>query len=94
MFTKHFVHFVQPHACSIPAVYTPYRAPLLLQHRIPYSRNISYYYILSRLRFQVVMSQGGSIEYFQTAVFNFPTLAEAYNVAAEDGLRKVDHFGP
>lgn len=40
---------------------------------------------------QVVMSQGGTIEYFQTAVFNFPTLAEAYNVAAADGLRKVDH---
>lgn len=40
---------------------------------------------------QVVMSQGGTIEYFQTAVFNFPTLGEAYNVAAADGLRKVDH---
>lgn len=37
------------------------------------------------------MSQGGTIEYFQTAVFNFPTLAEAYNVAAADGMRKVDH---
>jgi NAD(P) transhydrogenase len=35
------------------------------------------------------MSQGGSIEYFKTAVFNYPTLAEAYNVAAHDGLRKI-----
>ncbi|CAM9635148.1 unnamed protein product [Ascophyllum nodosum] len=38
---------------------------------------------------QVVMSQGGSIDYFRTAVFNYPTLAEAYNQAARDGLRKV-----
>eukprot|EP00904_Undaria_pinnatifida_P013325 jgi/Undpi1/9122/HiC_scaffold_26.g11580.m1 len=38
---------------------------------------------------QVVMSQGGSIDYFRTAVFNYPTLAEAYNVACRDGLRKV-----
>ncbi|CAM9406362.1 unnamed protein product, partial [Choristocarpus tenellus] len=38
---------------------------------------------------QVVMSQGGTIKYFHTAVFNYPTLAEAYNVAARDGLRKV-----
>ncbi|CAN0418848.1 unnamed protein product [Discosporangium mesarthrocarpum] len=35
------------------------------------------------------MSQGGTIKYFQTAVFNYPTLAEAYNVAARDGLRRV-----
>ena len=38
---------------------------------------------------QVAMSQGGSIDYFRTAVFNYPTLAEAYNVACRDGLRKV-----
>ncbi|CAN0370396.1 unnamed protein product [Ectocarpus sp. 6 AP-2014] len=38
---------------------------------------------------QVVMAQGGSVDYFRTAVFNYPTLAEAYNVAARDGLRKV-----
>lgn len=42
-----------------------------------------------RRRAQVVMSQGGSIDYFRTAVFNYPTLAEAYNVACRDGLRKV-----
>ncbi|CAM9882740.1 unnamed protein product [Chrysoparadoxa australica] len=38
---------------------------------------------------QVVISQGGCIDYFNTAVFNYPTLAEAYNVAAQDGLRKL-----
>jgi NAD(P) transhydrogenase len=38
---------------------------------------------------QVVMSQGGTIEYFRTAVFNYPTLAEAYNVAAHDAFRKI-----
>ncbi|CAN0128840.1 unnamed protein product, partial [Hapterophycus canaliculatus] len=34
-------------------------------------------------------ASGGSVDYFRTAVFNYPTLAEAYNVAARDGLRKV-----
>ena len=38
---------------------------------------------------QVLLSQGGSVEYFQSSVFNYPTLAEAYNVAAADGLRKL-----
>lgn len=38
---------------------------------------------------QVVMSQGGTIGYFLTAVFNYPTLAEAYNVAARDAMRKI-----
>jgi NAD(P) transhydrogenase len=38
---------------------------------------------------QVVMSTGGTIEYFRNAVFNYPTLAEAYRVAALHGLRKV-----
>ncbi|TYZ57008.1 hypothetical protein PybrP1_003787 [[Pythium] brassicae (nom. inval.)] len=39
---------------------------------------------------QVVMSTGGTIEYFRNAVFNYPTLAEAYRVAALNGLRKVE----
>ncbi|CAI5735216.1 unnamed protein product [Hyaloperonospora brassicae] len=39
---------------------------------------------------QVVMSTEGTLEYFRNAVFNYPTLAEAYRVAALDGLRKVD----
>jgi NAD(P) transhydrogenase len=38
---------------------------------------------------QVVLTMGGSIEYFRDAVFNYPTLAEAYKVAALDGLNKL-----
>jgi len=38
---------------------------------------------------QVVLAMGGTIEYFRDAVFNYPTLAEAYKVAALDGLNKL-----
>jgi NAD(P) transhydrogenase len=38
---------------------------------------------------QVVLTMGGSIEYFRDTVFNYPTLAEAYKVAALDGLNKL-----
>lgn len=38
---------------------------------------------------QVVLTMGGTIEYFRDAVFNYPTLAEAYKVAALDGLNKL-----
>ncbi len=38
---------------------------------------------------QVVMSLGGTIEYFRDTVFNYPTLAEAYKVAALNGLNKL-----
>lgn len=38
---------------------------------------------------QAVISYGGSIEYFRDAIFNYPTLAEAYKVAALDGLNKL-----
>jgi len=31
------------------------------------------------------MALGGTIEYFRDAVFNYPTMAEAYKVAAHDG---------
>ncbi len=31
----------------------------------------------------------GSVEYFRDMVFNYPTLAEAYKVAALDGLNKL-----
>src|SRR6202049_544779 len=34
---------------------------------------------------QAVLFYGGSVEYFQDMVFNYPTLAEAYKVAALDG---------
>lgn len=38
---------------------------------------------------QAVLSMGGTIEYFRDTVFNYPTLAEAYKVAALDGLNKL-----
>ncbi len=38
---------------------------------------------------QAVMALGGTMEYFRDTVFNYPTLAEAYKVAALNGLNKV-----
>lgn len=38
---------------------------------------------------QAVISLHGSLEYFRDAVFNYPTLAEAYKVAALNGLNKL-----
>ena len=38
---------------------------------------------------QAVLSLGATIEYFRDTVFNYPTLAEAYEVAALDGLNKL-----
>ena len=38
---------------------------------------------------QAVMAYGGTIEYFVNTVFNYPTMAEAYKVAAFDGLNKL-----
>lgn len=40
---------------------------------------------------QAVMAHGGKVEYFINNVFNFPTLAEAYKVAAYNGLNKLAH---
>lgn len=37
---------------------------------------------------QAVLAFGGTVEYFRDAVFNYPTLAEAYKVAALNGLNK------
>ena len=37
---------------------------------------------------QVLIDHGGSVEYLRDAVFNYPTLAEAYKVAALDGLNR------
>lgn len=39
---------------------------------------------------QAVMAFDGTIEYLRDAVFNYPTLAEAYKVAALDGFNKVN----
>jgi len=38
---------------------------------------------------QAVLTLGGGVDYFRDAVFNYPTLAEAYKVAALDGLNKL-----
>ena len=38
---------------------------------------------------QAVMAAGMTIDYFVESVFNYPTLAECYKVAATDGLNRV-----
>jgi NAD(P) transhydrogenase len=38
---------------------------------------------------QAVLAFDGTVEYFRDAVFNYPTLAEAYKVAALNGLNKL-----
>jgi NAD(P) transhydrogenase len=38
---------------------------------------------------QAVLTMGGTLEYFRDTVFNYPTLAEAYKIAALDGLNKL-----
>src|SRR5262245_10362926 len=39
---------------------------------------------------QSVMAFDGTIDYFRDTVFNYPTMAECYKVAAFDGLNKLD----
>jgi len=39
---------------------------------------------------QTVMSLGGTIDYFRDTVFNYPTMTEAYKVAAFNGLNKLN----
>jgi NAD(P) transhydrogenase len=41
---------------------------------------------------QAVMALGGKLEYFVDTVFNYPTLAECYKVAAFNGLNRVSKF--
>jgi NAD(P) transhydrogenase len=38
---------------------------------------------------QAVLAMGGTVEYFRDTIFNYPTLAEAYKIAALDGLNKL-----
>jgi pyruvate/2-oxoglutarate dehydrogenase complex dihydrolipoamide dehydrogenase (E3) component len=38
---------------------------------------------------QAVLALGGTVEYFRDTVFNYPTFAEAYKVAALNGLNKL-----
>ncbi len=39
---------------------------------------------------QAVLAFGGTVDYFVNTVFNYPTLAEAYKVAALDGMNRLD----
>ena len=43
-------------------------------------------------RAEAVMALDGTVDYFINNVFNFPTLAEAYKVAALNGLNKLRHM--
>jgi NAD(P) transhydrogenase len=43
---------------------------------------------------QAVMRAGGDIDYFVDTVFNYPTLAEVYKLAAVDGLHKLGAMEP
>ena len=38
---------------------------------------------------QAVMGCGGTVDYLVDAVFNYPTLAESYKVAALDAVNKM-----
>lgn len=40
---------------------------------------------------QTVMGCGGTVDYLVNAVFNYPTLAESYKVAALDAMNKMRH---
>jgi len=42
---------------------------------------------------QAIMSLGGTLDYFVNTVFNYPTLAECYKVAALDGFNKLRELG-
>jgi NAD(P) transhydrogenase len=41
---------------------------------------------------QAVMTLKGTVEYFVTTVFNYPTLAECYKAAAFNGLNKLSRY--
>ncbi|MEM9083913.1 MAG: Si-specific NAD(P)(+) transhydrogenase, partial [Planctomycetota bacterium] len=40
---------------------------------------------------QAVMAHKGTVDYFVDSVFNYPTLAECYKVAALNGVNKLTH---
>jgi hypothetical protein len=41
---------------------------------------------------QAVMTLGGTVDYFIDTVFNYPTLAECYKVAAFNGLGRLHRY--
>ncbi|MEM6532770.1 MAG: Si-specific NAD(P)(+) transhydrogenase [Myxococcota bacterium] len=40
---------------------------------------------------QAIIAHNGKVDYFADAVFNYPTLAECYKVAALNGMNKLSH---
>lgn len=38
---------------------------------------------------QTLLALGGTVEFFRESVFNYPTFAKAYKVAARNGLNKL-----
>lgn len=40
---------------------------------------------------QAILAFGGTVDYLVNTVFNYPTLAEAYKVAALDGINRLNH---
>ena len=40
---------------------------------------------------QAVMGLGGTVDYLVDTVFNYPTLAECYKVAALDAMNRMHH---
>jgi len=43
-----------------------------------------------RAAIQAVIALGGTLDYFVQTVFNYPTLAEAYKVAALDAYNRMN----
>jgi NAD(P) transhydrogenase len=42
---------------------------------------------------QAVLAFEGTVEFFVNTVFNYPTLAECYKVAALNGLNRLNYSG-
>ncbi len=42
---------------------------------------------------QAVLNLGGTVDYFVNNIFNYPTLAEAYKIAALDAWNRMEHSG-
>jgi NAD(P) transhydrogenase len=62
----------------------------LTRAKVPYEFGMARYGETALIHIgQSVMAFGGKVDYFVDTVFNHPTLAEAYKVAAFDGLNKL-----
>ena len=70
-------------ACFLKLLFDPVSLKLLGAHCIGESASEIIHIA------QVVMSLDGKLDYFIENVFNYPTFAEAYRIAALDGYNKV-----